>query len=295
MINGWFIYNGNVKENFFKETHRIYENSAKTKNINLQKVKNTEIFTIIENNEMKIKTKQNLIKPDFILFMDKDIKLAYQLEQLGYKVFNSSKCISTCDDKEITFQILSNNNIELPKTIFSPVTFKGTYEESNYFVEFIEEQLSYPIVIKEAKGSFGWQVYLVNNKNELIKKRKELLYIPHLYQQFIQSSKGRDVRVYVVGNKVVCSMLRVSEKDFRANVINGSKTYPHKAEKKFIEMAIKACKLIGADFGGVDILFGENGEPVLCEVNSNAGIKSALENCGVNVADYIFDYILNNI
>ncbi len=295
MVCGWFIYNGNVKENFFAETHKIYEESAKRKNINLVKIKNNEIFTVIENNKMKIKTKQSLLEPNFVLFMDKDIKLAYQLEQLGYKVFNSSQCINICDDKETTFQILSNNNITLPKTIFSPLTFKGTYEENNNFIEFVEKELSYPIVVKEAHGSFGWQVYLVNNKEQLIKKRNELLYVPHLYQQFIKTSKGRDIRLNVVGDKVVSSMLRVSKKDFRANVLNGSEAFLYKPSDEFIEVAIKASKLLGADFSGVDILFGNNDEPILCEVNSNAGIKSALKKCGVNVADYIFDYILAKI
>ncbi len=295
MINGWFIYNGNVDEKFFKETHEIYEKSALDKRINLQKIKNTELFTVIENGETKIKTRKNLTKPDFVLFMDKDIKLAYQLERLGYKVFNSSSCINSCDDKITTFQLLSDNNIKMPKTIFSPLTFKGTDESSSEFLNFVEKELAYPIVVKEAKGSFGWQVYLVNSKEELIKKREELLYIPHLYQQFIKASEGRDIRLNIVGNKVVSCMLRVSKNDFRANVINGSEMFKYDPPKEYIDMAIKCSKLIKADFVGIDILFGEDGEPLLCEINSNAGIKGALKTCNINIADYIFKYILNKI
>lgn len=295
MKNGWLIYNGSLRSQKFTEINNWYKESATKKGISLDLIKNNEIYSLIQNDLSTVKMNLDKVKPDFILFMDKDIRLANHLEKLGYKLFNGAKTIEACDDKILTYQVLSNNNIKMPKSIFSPLMFFGTKENDNKFVDFVEKELKYPIVIKEAFGSFGAQVYLVENREQLLEKRKELLYIPHLYQEFISSSKGRDVRLHVVGDKVVTAMLRTSDIDFRANVTNGGEMHEFQPPKAFIDLAIKASKLIGADFSGVDILFGENDEPIICEINSNAHIKNIYDCTGINVAHYIFDYILGEL
>lgn len=293
--NGWLVYNGSLTSQKFTEINNWYKNSAMKKGITLDLIGNNEIYSVIQDDSMTIKMDSHKVKPDFILFMDKDIRLAKHLEKLGYKLFNGIKTIEICDDKILTYQVLSNNKIKLPKTVISPMMFLGAKEKDNKFINFIENAFEYPIVIKEAFGSFGEQVYLVENREKLIEKRNELLYIPHLYQEFISSSKGRDVRLHVVGDKVVASMLRTSDIDFRANVTNGGKMHEFQPPKAFIDLAIKASKLIGADFSGVDILFGEKNEPIICEINSNAHIKNIYDCTGIDVADHIFDYILRKL
>ena len=82
-------------------------------------------------------------------------------------------------------------------------------------------------------------------------------------------------------------MKRVNEDDFRSNVARGGKGEKVEIPKTFIDMAEKAAKLLELDYCGVDLLIGEQGEPVLCEVNSNAFIKGIEEVTGYNVAkDY---------
>ena len=292
---GWLIYNASLTSQKFTEINNWYKESAIKKGITLDLIKNSEIFSVIENNSTIIKMDSHKDKPDFILFMDKDIRLAKHLEKLGYKLFNGAKTIESCDDKILTYQILSDNNIKIPKSLISPMMFPGTKETDNKFVDYIEREFQYPLVIKEAFGSFGEQVYLVENRDELLEKRKNLLYVPHLYQEFINSSRGKDVRLHVVGDKVVATMLRTSDIDFRANVTSGGKMHEFEPPKAFIELAIKASKLIGADFSGVDILFGEENEPIICEINSNAHIKNIYDCTGVDVADHILDYILWSI
>ncbi len=292
---GWLIYNGSLLSPKFLEIHDWYKDSAEKKGITLDLLKNTELYSVIEGNQAVIKSVKQHAQPDFILFLDKDIRLANQLEQMGYRLFNKASVIEACDSKIMTFQALANHSIKLPKTIFSPLAFTPATEKDQSFIDFIERELSYPIVIKEAYGSFGEQVYLVNTRKELDEMRNKLHRIPHLYQEFIKSSKGRDVRVHVVGNKVVASMLRTSETDFRANVTNGGTMHQYVIPKEFEELAIKASQVIGADFSGVDLLFGEEGEPILCEVNSNAHIKNIYDCTGIDVTEYIFDYILRKV
>ena len=279
------------------ELNELYAKAALKLNIHLDLVANDEIYSCIEKNEAVLKYPDSLKSPSFILFLDKDIRLAKQLEKLGYAVFNSSQVIENCDDKMLTFQVLANKGIKMPKTLFAPMYFPhtGTGEPHLRFTLTLEKELGYPMVIKEAFGSFGAQVYLVHNRQELIAKQKQLIYTPHLYQEFIQTSNGRDVRIYVVGDKVVASMYRHSETDFRANISNGGAMKPYTPNEAFCQMAIAATKALGADFTGIDLPFGENDEPILCEVNSNAHIKNIYDCTGIDVAESIFKHILEKI
>lgn len=293
-IYGWLIYNGGLKSPKYMELNTLYVQAAKKLGITLELIPNNEIYCLIQHNQTIIKTHKATQKPDFVLFLDKDIRLARHLEKLGYRLFNSRAVIENCDDKMLTFQVLADAGITMPKTLFAPLVFKGTGTEEVelHFIKKIEAELGYPLVIKEAFGSFGAQVYLIHNREELVAKQKELQDVPHLYQEFIASSKGRDIRLYVVGDQVVASMYRFSETDFRANVSNGASMKPYTPNEAFCQMAIQATKKLGADFTGVDLLFGPEGEPILCEVNSNAHIKNIYDCTGIDVAEFIFKHIL---
>src|SRR5699024_8000429 len=82
------------------------------------------------------------------------------------------------------------------------------------FLDSAIQQLGMPLIVKEAFGSFGEQVYLANNLSEL----KELVFHhsdqPLMLQQFISTSYGRDVRIQVVGNQVIAAMERRAQNDF---------------------------------------------------------------------------------
>ena len=66
-------------------------------------------------------------------------------------------------------------------------------------------------------------------------------------------------------------------------------------KQEYIDLAIKASKALGLDFAGVDVMFGTNDEPIICELNSNPQFASTLQYTGVNLAEVIADYILNNL
>ncbi len=293
------IYNASVASKKFLEVNSMYIDAAKQRNIELELIKNTDILSKIVNNQhvTEVRTQHNI--PECILFLEKDIRLAYHLEKSGYKIFNSSEAIRQCDDKALTAQILAKNHITLPKTLLSHLHYPGFIEETTQeqmqHIACIESNFDYPFIIKEVFGSFGSQVYLIHTREELIQKRNVLLYTPHIYQEFISSSWGKDVRLQVVGDRVEASVLRVSEHDFRANVTNGGTMYPFDPPKEFIDMAVQATQILQADFAGVDILFGEQGEPILCEVNSNAHIKNIFDCTKINIADHILDHILEQI
>src|SRR5699024_3099500 len=220
--------------------------------------------------------------------------LAKQLELMGINVYNSANTIEVCDDKIATYQALAANKLAIPKTIVAPKIFPIPHLTLDLsFVETIIQQLSFPIIIKEAFGSFGEQVYLVHHKTELIEITKKIAGKPFVYQEFISTSYGKDIRLQVVGDRVVASMLRQSKDDFRANVTTGGYAEKYEPTNREKEVAILASKAIGADFSGVDLLFGKANEPIICEVNSNAHIRVLYESTGINVAHEIIDYIIS--
>jgi len=249
---------------------------------------NKEIISIM-NDSLSIQ-KETL--PDYVVFTDKDLYLARQLELLGIPVFNSSAAITTSDDKIKTYQLLAKVGVQIPKTIFAPKTFGLPHAFDDAFFNFIIETFGFPVIIKEAFGSFGEQVYLIENEQALRDKTTDMANRPYMFQECITSSYGKDLRLQVVGDKVVAAMERTSTNDFRANVTAGGTMTPHNPTEEEARIAIRASQLIGADFSGVDLLFGESG-PLVCEVNSNAHIRNIYDCTGVNAAPYIIDYIEN--
>src|SRR5699024_3648035 len=121
-----------------------------------------------------------------------------------------------------------------------------------------------PLIMKEAFGSFGEQVYLIHNEEEMLNKITALKDRPYVFQQFIKTSFGRDLRLHVVGDKVAASMYRKTEDDFRSTA--GGIRLAYEPTKEEAALAIAATKAIGADFAGVDLLFGTDDEHIVSEV-----------------------------
>ncbi len=271
-MNGILAVNHFLNQNKYSELHKHLVNSAKKQNIDLKIKTNLELAT--EKAEC-----------DFVLFWDKDINLARRLEKENLPVFNSSKSIELCDNKASTFIELLGE-VKQPKTIIAPKTFfKADFAQ---FVENAVEILNLPVVFKECFGSFGEQVYLCKTKDEILSHITEK---PFILQEFIKDSFGHDIRLEVVGDKVVSSVLRCNDADFRANVTNGGKMEKYSPTKEEEETALKACKKLGLTFGGVDILDGN----ILCEVNSNAHIINIMNCTGIDIAPLIFDEIKSKI
>jgi alpha-L-glutamate ligases, RimK family len=288
-MTGILIVNEFLQSNKFNEIHSWLMEAALKQDVIMSLKTNAELLIDIQQSH-------NDKLADFILFWDKDVKLARYLEELGYPVFNSSTAIEICDDKSLTHLTLMNSGIVMPRTMIAPMTFDNIGYTNYHFLDQVIEALGFPMVVKESFGSFGQQVYLVNNENELQQKVAQIAPKPMLFQQFIKSSFGRDIRLQVVGNEVVACMYRFTEQgDFRANITNGGSMKPYKPTKEQCDLAIRCCQIIGLDFAGVDILFGEQEEPILCEVNSNAHFKNIYDCTGVNAADIILEHIKSKV
>jgi len=94
-----------------------------------------------------------------------------------------------------------------------------------------------------------------------------------LIQPYIESN-STDYRIFVVGNKVAAAMKRKgSGIEFRSNVAKGGNGEKIEPTKEMKQMAIKATKILGLDYAGVDIIKDKNGKNMIVEVNSNPGLE----------------------
>lgn len=287
----WLVYNSSLKlEKMFNLINRIYE-AVKKRNCEVELLRNDEIIMYYDSyNTPKLKVKNGLSLPDGILFWDKDIMLAKHLEEMGIRLFNPSSAIETCDDKALTHLRLSKLNIHIPKTFIAPFVY-WDYDLTDEYLKEIEKELSYPMIIKEAKGSFGMQVHKVNNETELREQIKKIGNRKFLFQEFIEASSGRDIRVNIVGNKIIGAMLRTNPDDFRANITLGAVSEQIELTKEQEELALSVHKAFNLDFSGVDLLFSKDGKPVFCEVNSNPNFLSFERTTGLDYCNEIIDYI----
>jgi RimK family alpha-L-glutamate ligase len=289
MPHGLLVVNAFLKLSKFDAIYQALLDSAKDHGIELCMQTNAALATRINRPEFISEL------PDFVLYWDKDVKIAKLLEQFGIPVFNSSVGIELCDDKSLTYLALKRSGIPMPRTILLPKTFPNIGYTHTEFLDEATEILGFPLILKECFGSFGQQVYLFDDLEKLRNKVLSLAGTPMLMQEMVTHSFGCDTRINIVGDRIVASILRENRNgDFRSNLTLGGSMAPYTPTQDEARIALAAVKELGLTFAGVDVLFGENG-PLLCEVNSNAHFKTTLECTGVNMADAIFEEILRRV
>ena len=284
---GLIIINGfGVAEGIQHQLKRLKEEFSK-KGVPVDVRTSTDVFSYLSEGYVKT----TLPHYDFVIYTDKDRYIAEELERIGYRLFNSSSSIVKCDDKMLTHLSLSDQGIKMPTTISSPLCYRD--DGNRKYLDNVIEIIGLPMIVKENYGSLGRQVYFVTNKNELLDLENKLIHVPHIFQQFIVSSKGKDYRIIVIGGKAVAYMKRENKFSYLSNLATGGKSYVVDLPKNYLEVAEKAAKILKLDYCGVDLLEGENGEPILSEVNSNAFYEGIEKTTGINVARLYVDYILS--
>lgn len=286
----WLVVNGFIHTEKFRQIFDWLIQAAGREGCTLELKTNTQLLPDLVMGEGQIDLPGR--RPQFIIFWDKDIRLARLLEKCGLRLFNCADSIEICDDKARTFLELLNKGVRMPRTVIGPKTFRPEGFVELGFLEEVEQQLGYPMVIKECYGSFGQQVFLAQDRQEVEMCLHDIRNRPFLFQEYIASSKGQDVRIQMVGDQAVAAMRRYNAHDFRANITNGGSMEAYVPSKGQIKMAQEVMRALKLDFAGIDLLFGADGEPILCEVNSNAHFVNICKCTGVNAADHIIRHCM---
>ena len=278
-MNGIIITNQEIGHNVYKI--KRYKEEFSKLGISLDVFVNDGTLAMIKDNELSI----NLPKCDFIIYLDKDIYLARILEKAGYRLFNKADFIKLCDDKALTNIACASRGIKMPDTITGPLFYSQELKEENFkFLDDVIAKLGLPLILKRVYGSLGLGVYLIKTKEELIEAYKEHCRAPILFQKYVGSSYGVSARVIIIDKKVVGGFIRYNKTDFRSNYGDNASSRPLKEGDKCFELASYIAKELDIEYAGIDFMFLESGEPILCEINSNAFFEEFEKVTGINVA-----------
>ena len=290
IYNGWLIVNSYYNPAKFNSLYRVLEESAEKAGLHFSRWTSEARPTVVGAAAREP-------KPSFVLFWDKDVLLARAMELSGLKLFNGARAIQLADDKAETALKLAEAGVPTVDTIPVPTCFPGC-RRNPATAEEAARILGWPLVIKENKGSFGAQVYLANNIREAERILTHIGEHDCIFQRFIAESKGRDLRVTVVGGKVICAMERqaATKDEFRSNIGAGGTATARTITDYEAKLAVDAANALGLDFAGVDILMGrEENERYVCEVNSNPQLQSTIDCCGINPATNIMWHIRSKL
>ena len=277
-MNGLIITNQEIGHSSYK-IDRFHEEFSKL-GISLDVVKNDGTLAEIKNNNIVL----NIPKCDFVIYLDKDAYLARMIERAGIRVFNRTEFIKLCDDKMLTFIKCANEGIRMPDTFAGPLVYTSIEDPHVEFLDEVINKLGFPMVVKKVYGSLGEGVFLAQNKEELIKLYKEICHNPILFQKYVSSSSGHSIRVIVIDGKVFGAFKRKNGNDFRSNFGTTAGSEKLENSKKYLDFAQKIAEKLDIEYAGIDLLDDENGDIVMCEINSNAFFEEFEKTTGLNVA-----------
>ena len=208
-----------------------------------------------------------------------------QFQEMDVFCANTAHGIANSRDKLRSLQILSRHHIGIPRTTF--------VRDKKDVLPAIERVGGAPVIIKLIEGTQGIGVLLAESVKaaesiiELLQSQKQNV----LIQKFVAESKGKDIRAFVVGDRVVAAMRRVAQgQEFRSNVHRGGVAEAVELTPEYEETAVRAAQITGLRVAGVDMLEGHSG-PQIMEVNSSPGLEGIETSTGLDVAGAVVDYI----
>ena len=210
------------------------------------------------------------------------------LERLGVPTVNGSNSIEATKDKLYAAQVFAEQLIPTPKTMLVKTPVNSAL---------VKREIGFPAIVKIMAGSYGKGVYCVNTESEFVDfvefahgiKSDEAIIV----QEYIDTCPGEDLRVFVVGDRVLGAMRRRSnDGSFKANIARGGNGEKYPLTEDIERIALSVSRSLELDVAGVDLLFGRDGF-LVCEANSAPGFEGFERATGINVASAIMQYALD--
>ena len=208
-----------------------------------------------------------------------------QFEEMNVFCANTANGITNSRDKLRSLQILSRHHIGIPRTTF--------VKDKRDVLPAIARVGGAPVVIKLIEGTQGIGVLLAETIKaaesiiELLQSQKQNV----LIQKFVAESRGKDIRAFLVGDRVVAAMRRVAQgQEFRSNVHRGGIAEAVELSEEYRETAVRAAQILGLRIAGVDMLESSSG-PQIMEVNSSPGLEGIEKCTQLDIAGAVVEYI----
>jgi ribosomal protein S6--L-glutamate ligase len=213
--------------------------------------------------------------------------LVRHFNSMGVFSVVSADAILQSRDKWTCFQVLSSAKIPVPKTVLGM---------TSNFETILSGFNNGPVIIKILEGTHGNGVILAETYQSALSTMETLktARVKFVIQEFIEESNGTDLRVIVVGGKVIAAMKRQSKAgDFRSNLHRGGSAEVIKLSYEEENIAIRAAKALRLGVCGVDILQSKKG-PLVLEINSTPGLEGIETTTGIKISSKIIQYIEKN-
>lgn len=210
-----------------------------------------------------------LVTPDYngdalyVINRTNDYTVAQRFESRGIRVFNPSALSKIANDKQLCYDFMQKNGIDIMPTRYSTA----------------------PFVKKPRNGHGGEGVVICNSALE---------YDENFVCQKLASDLGKDLRVWVIGNQIVTSILRQSESDFRSNYCLGGKATPYALNDDETALIKKIISLIRGDYYAIDFVF-DNGKIVFNEIEDTVGARMVYDKTNIDIIKAYCDYIIRQI
>jgi tetrahydromethanopterin:alpha-L-glutamate ligase len=201
------------------------------------------------------------------------LDILHALEESGVLVYNSARAIERTVDKGMTSFILAQAGVPSPDT--------WVCESRDEAREIINRETStnQKLVLKPLFGNCGRGLQLLDSDSTL-PDLEEIHGVYYLQKQIISADqKGRDWRVFVIGNQAIAAMERISD-HWITNRARGGKCFPAVLTAEIRELAEAASRAVGMNYAGIDIIRDAEGNYLVLEVNSVPawrGLQSVIE------------------
>jgi gamma-F420-2:alpha-L-glutamate ligase len=279
MIEGWLIYNREDYEKNRPFADRFVE-QAEQHGLALSLRFRDELCMGFRSGDAVVLPHLGGGAPAFAINRTRDFQLACCLEQAGCRVFNPSETVRVGNDKIASHLLAANLGLPQVDMAFCENTPQSIAQHG----------LAYPVVLKSPYGHGGSEVFLCRDEQELLNQACQIRSGKALVQRLC-GKPGVDVRVYVLGNRVLRAVKRYSTNDFRANLsLGGSVEYYelNQAEKAMVERVLGSLTL---DFAGIDFIMDAEGGLLFNEIEDVVGSRSPYQLDSVDVVSLYLDHI----
>lgn len=198
----------------------------------------------------------------FVINRSNDYRVAEFYEKQGIRVYNSAEFSRLANNKQLCYDFMKQNGIEVMQTRYSKP----------------------PFVKKPVDGHGGMGVQMCNSADE---------YDENMVCQKPASDLGKDLRVWVIGGEIIASILRVSKTDFRSNYCLGGEAIPYDLSEEEKQKIKKIIALVKGDYYGIDFVFN-NGKIVFNELEDTVGARMVYDKMDIDILNLYCDYILKN-
>ncbi len=215
--------------------------------------------------------------------------VATLLETRGVPVVNSAGLLERCNDKIHTAALLARAGIPQPewRVAFSTEDALGALDE-----------VGYPAVIKPPVGSWGRLLAKVNGPDtarEVVRQKLELGSFHHgsLFIQEYIAKRGRDIRVFVVGDETICAIFRSSD-HWITNTARGGLATNCPVTPEIADLARRCAATVGEGLLAID-LFESEGGLLVNEINATMEFRNSIDTTGVDIPGLVVEYVLERV